>query len=806
MIRGIGISSDGKGKSLWAPRQEGQIEAIKRAYHADLRIADLQYVEMHATSTQVGDATEIAALTKVLGEHFSPGQKIPVGSVKANVGHTLESAGLASLVKTVLAMQKGQIPPQINIQEENPTIQWDSVPFYVPQKSQAWPSPRAGEPRRAAVNAFGIGGLNVHIVLEEGRLDTVQKLLHQQPKSTNKSQGTVKPRREPVAIIGVGAVFPGARTAEALWDVFHSGQDQKRPVPPERWDPAIGYEPGSNEQWKVPTNIGGFITDFEYDWKKHKVPPKQIATADPLQFMLLDAADQAFHDAGYSKSSPFDRMRTGVVVGTIFCGEFAEQLQMGLGLPRFTKYLAESLKKRGVSPEAIERIASEYEKLLLKRLPALVDETGSFTASTLASRITKTFDLMGGATAVDSGDASSLAALNACLDLLQAGDCDLMICAAGHRAMGFATYETMARNGTLTSTAPRGPFDNAADGCVPGEGVGVLLLKRLSDAERDGNRIHGIIRGMGVARQGTLEESLKLAAERSCAQAGIQKSQISVLEMASSGIAKNDVQELSALVKSYASEPRDVPLQVGAVAGQFGHTGGVSGTLELLKAMSELNHAEMPPNVLGNDLRADISRDPNVQVPKAPAKLLGLNDDGRLYAGINSFSQCQVAYHLIIEGAIKVPKERSASKAKSPTKMPQVLPLVSESDSVWRIVRIGAADDSALWNAAKDGIEQAARLYAEADQTSFPREERHRLAIVCESGEDLAAKLSLFQKQAKEPAAKPLLEGKGIFWGEVQSAAQGRVRVSGARLAIYGDAQIVGRGICSRSRNLKAVG
>ena len=101
---------------------------------------------MHATSTQVGDATEIAALTKVLGEHFRPGQKIPVGSVKANVGHTLESAGLASLIKAVLSMQNRLIPPQINIHHQNPAIKWDQVPFFVPQQALPWPEPAAGNP------------------------------------------------------------------------------------------------------------------------------------------------------------------------------------------------------------------------------------------------------------------------------------------------------------------------------------------------------------------------------------------------------------------------------------------------------------------------------------------------------------------------------------------------------------------------------------------------------------------------------------------------------------------------------------
>ncbi len=167
VVRGIGVSSDGRGKSLWAPRKEGQIEAIRRAYRSELTIDDMQYIEMHATSTQVGDATELEAMAEALGQAEPRREKTPIGSIKANVGHTLETAGLASLVKTVLAMRHGIIPSQINVERLNPAIDWQDAPFYVPTVSTPWPEQENGAPRRAAVNAFGIGGLNVHVVLEE---------------------------------------------------------------------------------------------------------------------------------------------------------------------------------------------------------------------------------------------------------------------------------------------------------------------------------------------------------------------------------------------------------------------------------------------------------------------------------------------------------------------------------------------------------------------------------------------------------------------------------------------------------------
>ncbi|MCC6509686.1 MAG: polyketide synthase, partial [Pirellulaceae bacterium] len=116
VIRGIGVSSDGRGRSLWAPRKEGQYTAIERAYAPDVTADSVQMVEAHATSTQVGDATEMDALSSFFRERLAPGKRIPVGSVKSNIGHTLETAGLAGVLKAVLSIQHKTIPPSINVQ------------------------------------------------------------------------------------------------------------------------------------------------------------------------------------------------------------------------------------------------------------------------------------------------------------------------------------------------------------------------------------------------------------------------------------------------------------------------------------------------------------------------------------------------------------------------------------------------------------------------------------------------------------------------------------------------------------------
>ena len=493
VIRGIGMSADGKGKSLWAPLKDGQKLAVERAYRGNaFSLEEVQYVEAHATSTQVGDATEIAALAETFPPR-KPGQRpIPLGSVKANIGHTLETAGLAGLLKAVLAMQRGTIPPCANLETPNPAIDWQNLPFYLPMQPEPWNPPAPGEPRNAAVNAFGIGGLNVHVVLEQFvRTKPLEYYLPTRNTAIDRERA-----HEPIAIIGIGNILPGAQTPEEYWNLLESGEDPKVDAPADRWDASYFCQPGEPRPYRAYACRGGFITGYQYDWRAHKVPPKQVANANPLQFALLDAVDRALDDAGYSPDK-LDRDRVGVVVGTTFGGEFASQLQIGLRLPDIDRRLKHEFAKLGMTDDQMDRVIQEYEARVLKAMPALIDETGSFTSSTLSSRITKTFNLRGGALALDGGMGTGLAALSVCVDTLRSGDCDMMLCAAGERSMDLTVFESLSRSKMLADdTHP--DFDESTGGIVPGEGCGVLVLKRLSDAERDGDKVIAVVRGIGA--------------------------------------------------------------------------------------------------------------------------------------------------------------------------------------------------------------------------------------------------------------------------------------------------------------------
>ena len=763
LVRGIGISTDGHGKSLWAPRKEGQVEAIRRAYGNDIDVSRLQFVEAHATSTQVGDQTELQSLAETLHGKLPPGTRIPIGSVKGNVGHTIETAGMAGLLKTILSMKNGIVPPAPNVHRLNPKIDWDNSPFFVPLQPIDWPRHPDGHARRAAVNSFGIGGLNVHIVLDDYISET----------STSVSMPrTVRQKCEPIAIIGLGAVLPGARTIEAFWNLLGQGRVALSSLPPERWNADIARRTGRNLTGQS-TIRGGFVTDFEYDWKKHRIPPKQLATADPLQFMLLDAVEQSMTMAGYDNKE-FDRMRTGVFVGAMSSGEYHESLQMGLRLPEFKERLVTALQKFGVPADQLVSVAEQYQQALIRHMPSIIDETGSYTTNTLVSRITKAYDLMGGGAAIDSGDTSASSTLAAAINILQAGDCDMMICAAGHRAMGLLSYELHVNRNLLPNGTQRSPFDAAVDGYCPGEGTGAVVLKRLADAQCDGDRVYAVIRGFGASRSDSYQQAVENAMQRGRDHAGLGAEPVSVVESAARGTAK-DEQEIAAIAANSGSS-RSQPLIVGSTISQIGHTGGLSGMVGILKTTQTLDQMTAPANVaLGQPFPAVTHHGDVLQAPSSATRLAASTVDGRVFAGVNSSSDEQLAYHFIVERGEQVAAPRAASHSTSSSADCPSDSLPDELLGSYRIVRAGATNNDSLARQITrlgQSPADAQHQFAEANRTNFQPDDRFRFAVVAKDPAELQQKCQLAAPMLNRPESHGALQERGVFFHELLDSPQ----------------------------------
>ena len=323
---------------------------------------------------------------------------------------------------------------------------------------------------------------------------------------------------------------------------------------------------------------GGFLNDYSYDWKRHKIPPNQVKYANPLQFMILDAVELALEDAGFSPSNPLPTDTTAVIIGTRFDSDYTNALQMAMRCPELEKEIAVQLQKQGVDSATAKTITDNFAKILLERHPSLKDETGSFTTSSLAARIVKTYNLMGGSLLIDAGSCSSLAALEVALNALREGRIDLAICVGGQQSMGrLAIEEMLLHDSGLSPLA---------------EGACVLVLKRQDDALRDGNRIHALLHGISC-RQGyqvavATVDSIKAVIESSAPK----MESVGFVEIASPYNSLPLYVHVAALEEVLPSSvkrnlpPVSLSYQIGNLLGASGLAAVIKSVLELKKGCS----------------------------------------------------------------------------------------------------------------------------------------------------------------------------------------------------------------------------
>ncbi len=445
VVRGMGVSSDGRGKGIWAPQSEGQVRAIERAYADSESMSRVQYIEAHATSTPLGDATELASLAAAFGGRLPPGKKIAVTSLKANIGHTLETAGVAGVIKTILCLRHRLFPPAINVNSLNRNFDWDSAPVAIPRQLGPWPAQEDGSPRRAGINAFGLGGLNMHVVLDEF-LPAVNRANGGIWAFSAFSDDRSQENAQQLAVIGRGFTTAHHEILDTLSGLFDTTEFDCQPQP------------------------------FEYDWKRHRIPPKQVERANCRDLMVLDAADRALSEAGFDRR-PVDRTRVGVIVGAEFKNDFAADLLFGWKIALIRQTLRTILRPRGLPEQEIEAAIRRFSESLLQRCPGILDDTGGFQSSSAASRVARTWNLGAGAATIDCGRDSGQAAFAIAMDQLLAGDCDVMVCITGQ-----------FRSGMIAESRPDAPNPRVM-------GAAAVVLKRLEDAQRDADTILRVIPG-----------------------------------------------------------------------------------------------------------------------------------------------------------------------------------------------------------------------------------------------------------------------------------------------------------------------
>ncbi len=669
VIRGIGLSND-IGGSLIAPDSEGQLRAMREAYRAaGWRPDDVDLIECHGTGTPAGDAVELASLNELWRGLNAKSAACPIGSVKSQIGHLLTAAGAAGFIKVLLAMREAMLPPSINFSRASASAALDGGPFRVQQSAQPWPRRNDGSPRRAAISGFGFGGINAHVLVEEWRellraaesnAGTPPARLDTRHGKTAKSVGAASRRvREPIAIVGMDARFGAAASLDDFERLILRGESAFRERPSTRWrgveSPSIGGA------------TGAFLDRLIMSPGRFRIPPNEIPEILPQQLVALLSAADALADAGLPLREA--RPRAGVIVGMSFDFETTD-FDLRWWLDAQARRWAAAM---GLSPtehqlsEWIETLRSEFGP------PLNAASTMGALGNIIASRIARECRFGGASFAVSAEAASGVAALDIAVRSLQQGETDLMIVGAVDLAGDVRTIRTTAALRRFSIVGAARPFDARADGSAIGEGAASLVLKRLSDARRDGDRIHAVVRGIGRS-SGAVVDGLDRAED--CASyvdaylrsmdsalrdAGVAASEMGLIEAHAAGDPREDAVEAEALATAFASVDQDVAL--GAAAPIVGRAGAAVSMASIVKAAICLRSGVLAPmrGFASPEERAAWSQT-RLHMPREAAYWLRDRSRGprrALVASMTTDGQCA---HVILEEAQPV-DERIAPSA-----------------------------------------------------------------------------------------------------------------------------------------------
>ncbi|MFT5695664.1 MAG: acyl transferase domain-containing protein, partial [Myxococcota bacterium] len=438
VIRGVGLSNDGRGQGTLVPAKEGQVRAIRAAYEVSgLSPQDISLLECHATGTSIGDATEIESLCDVFGTQPEP---LGIGSLKSNMGHLITAAGVAGLIKVIESMRAEIRPPTLHA--DDPIEALGDSPFRILDKPEPWQVPAhvSDGIRRAGVSAFGFGGNNAHLIVEQ-----------YQDAAADTAAPLVKPpiaeHQEPVAIVGVGVVASDCPDRAAFRDALLSG--------------------GSSVKLGADGKLEGRIDAFDVDIAALGIPPKDLQQTLSQQLLMLDAGRQAAAEV-----ATLPRERTGVYVGM---GADPEIARYGA---RWRLASRDDLAENRPGDDASDLLAQARDGVV-----SVLESAGVIGSmpNIVANRLNRQLDLGGPSCTVSLEERSGLEALGIAVRALQRNELDAALVGA---------VDMSCEPVHVAATLECAGLVRAE---VPGDAAVALVLKRLDDALRDGDKIYAVV-------------------------------------------------------------------------------------------------------------------------------------------------------------------------------------------------------------------------------------------------------------------------------------------------------------------------
>ncbi len=615
-------------------------------------------------------------------------------------------------------------------------------------------------------NKIGAALAQFHKEIEDCE-QALQKLIKVKKMTSDNSVKISKTNTQlqqtPIAIVGMGSLFPQAKNLQEYWEKIIAGADCITDVPASRWNVEDYYDPDPKALDKTYCKRGGFIPDIDFNPMEFGLPPNQLEVTDISQLLSLVVAKQALCDAGYAESG-FNHDRTGVILGVALARQLTMPLAARLQYPIWEKVL----KTKGLSDEdtqnIIEKIKSAYINWDTNAFPGML-------ANVVAGRIANRFDFGGTNCVIDAACASSLSALSMAIAELADRRADMMLTGGVDTDNSILAYMCFSKTPAVSPSENVKPFDAESDGMMLGEGIGMLVLKRLEDAERDNDKIYAVIKGVGTSSDGRHKsiyapraEGQMKALERAYERAGFAPQTVGLIEAHGTGTMAGDPAEFAALKAVFSKDNSLQSTALGSVKSQIGHTKAAAGAASLIKTALALHHKVLPPTI-------NVTKpNPKLGIDDSPFYLntqtrpwLQFGETPRR-AGVSSFGFGGTNFHIVLE------EYRSQNEAYRIHRTPQELIFSAASPE-----ELLAQCESVLVQLSDAAEECYLELVDRSKSLEIPVSAA-RLGFVAASVAETIKKMQICIKWfKKQPEAENWELPQGVYYRKTGMELQGKV-------------------------------
>ncbi|MGJ5629985.1 beta-ketoacyl synthase N-terminal-like domain-containing protein [Nostoc sp. CALU 1950] len=459
-------------------------------------------------------------------------------------------------------------------------------------------------------------------------------------------------QHNPIAIVGMASLLPQARNLREYWQNIVNKIDCITDVPSTHWSVEDYYDPNPRTtEDKTYCKRGGFLPEVDFNPMEFGIPPSILEVTDVSQLLSLVVAKEAMEDAGYGEKCEFNRETVGVILGVAMAKQLGMPLSARLEYPIWEK----ALKSSGLSDEdtkkIVDKIKSAYVKWDENAFPGML-------ANVVAGRIANRLNFGGMNCVVDAACASSFGALKMAISELVEHRSDMMLTGGVDTDNTIMAYISFSKTPAVSPSENVKPFDAKSDGMMLGEGIGMIVLKRLEDAERDNDKIYAVIKGIGTSSDGRYKsiyaprkEGQVKALERAYEDAGFSPATVGLMEAHGTGTMAGDPTEFGSLKDFFdVHDDKKQHIALGSVKSQIGHTKAAAGAASLIKTALALHHKVLPPTINITEPNPKLNiKNSSFYLNTQTRPWIRPEGEAPRRAGVSSFGFGGTNYHVVLE-------------------------------------------------------------------------------------------------------------------------------------------------------------